>query len=191
MRKGFAWFVQGVLYLVSLYLVLGGGVCAFAVFECTNNLIDEGLDEKYASLNLITVAAGLAGSAVLFKLAFYLRKRRGLIHRYVAGASLLDRGEGPPQMKATGPASAGRSIRRMMIVVLVLGLASGGLVLNRRSRSFYRLAWEHHWKSSDGHDGRSRPSPRHAAYHATLARKYERLGAFPLWAVAPDPPEPE
>jgi hypothetical protein len=102
--------------------------------------------------------------------------------------------------------------RRWMIAVAVVALSVAGEQMRRRAVQYRRQA-EHHarielvcrqtaarlplMKPSDyeGYCGymvrNIRNSPRIAAFHADLRRKYEHAARYPWHPVEPDPPGPQ
>jgi hypothetical protein len=106
------------------------------------------------------------------------------------------------------------TVRRMMIVVVGVGLLTGvGRAMGQRSARFRMLSekhWAEHWdgaivfRSGDvegtGPDsGEQNPAiveirRRVAAqqvFHRRMAEKYERAARYPWLGVEPDPPEPK
>jgi hypothetical protein len=95
-------------------------------------------------------------------------------------------------------------MRRLMVAVAVAALGSTGWQAwarrPERSYGFYRLALVHGRKAElytiggrancFGMPGEA-INPRRAAYHSSLAWKYEWAGRHPWLPVWPDPPEPE
>jgi hypothetical protein len=88
--------------------------------------------------------------------------------------------------------------RQWMIVVAVVGLLLGGAaelhrLRRRQSESSDRAQWHRGFVSDWNAGWRSTPSEaksRWIAYHAEMARKYERAAQYPWLTVKPDPPEP-
>jgi hypothetical protein len=95
------------------------------------------------------------------------------------------------------------TVRRMMVAVALVALClAAWSYWDRRDERFLEFAVKamtHTTLARDYETGRPFGSllerapvnPRKAAYHAALARKYERAASHPWLPVAPDPPEPE
>jgi hypothetical protein len=100
------------------------------------------------------------------------------------------------------------TIRRMAVIVIVIGIAIGALVLLDRRLSWYRYcqmrADEHHQAQArmelmaDGHQPSRGFHPYLAAkykrvsdFHAQMRRKWQDATWRPGEPVGPDPPEPE
>jgi hypothetical protein len=84
------------------------------------------------------------------------------------------------------------TIRRWMIVMVIVAVALGVLVTLRRAADFMRLAALHrdvaHWIRRSPGPG---ADPKLIAHHEDLARKYERAAARPWLPIDTDPPAPE
>jgi hypothetical protein len=95
------------------------------------------------------------------------------------------------------------SIRMLMVLVAIAGLAMAGAIMVRRSTEFRALAEEQadaemmsmsYADDARGEGGDSQRVARGeqmAAYHRELRAKYERAARYPWLPVEPDPPEPE
>jgi hypothetical protein len=84
------------------------------------------------------------------------------------------------------------TVRRMMVAVAIVGLASG--VLIERHRRFDRLAKEHineYWKYVPEDELRPREPNPEADWHLIMYFNYDHAARYPWLPVAPDPPEPE
>jgi hypothetical protein len=104
--------------------------------------------------------------------------------------------DAPPHVRFT--------VRRMMIVVAVLGTSLGGFAyLERRCQEFQALAQYHDQESglvyALGSDGICRAKNIRGevvptaldSWHTKLAEKYRHAAQVPWNAVEPDPPRPE
>jgi hypothetical protein len=96
------------------------------------------------------------------------------------------------------------TVRRMMIAVVVLGVALKGVTwLRRRSLEFEARAQYHSarkvWEFASGKDGvchqrndfGEEVSAEEDRWHYTLEQKYLIAARYPWLPVEPDPPEPE
>jgi hypothetical protein len=86
------------------------------------------------------------------------------------------------------------TVRRMMVVVAVAGVALQGARLAGLSLRYRRLAESYagwgRWPRKSSEEARARERRKVAWAHA-LARKYERAARAPWLPVEPDPPEPK
>jgi hypothetical protein len=95
------------------------------------------------------------------------------------------------------------TVRRLMVAVAIVALClpawSFWARRDERYLEFAIKAMKHNTLAEAYETGRplgslrerARVNPCKAAYHATLARKYEYAASHPWLPVAPDPPEPE
>jgi hypothetical protein len=94
------------------------------------------------------------------------------------------------------------TIRRMMIVVALAGIALGLWTIKRRQEEFRELAGRHGyfagmmgldaWESREAGDHqRALNREEKQAIHQRLQIKYARAARYPWLPVEPDPPAPE
>jgi hypothetical protein len=87
--------------------------------------------------------------------------------------------------------------RRWMIVVMMIGVALGGVEWLRRRRAFALEMASHHYSCFD--NGMHppyiikdfRPLEKYVNYHLDLEFKWSAAARHPWLPVEPDPPEPE
>jgi hypothetical protein len=98
------------------------------------------------------------------------------------------------------------TIRRLMVLVMVVGVGTGLVVEGERRRARFRALADQHedlalrcsvvYPGPDSEDQRRMVrlwqewDVQTATYHARLAEKYGRAARFPWVPLAPDPPEP-